>query len=237
MTRLLVSVRNPAEAETALRGGAGLIDVKEPANGPLGKADDSVIAAVVQAVAGRAPVSAALGEWSSADCETAAHPLFGLAYVKLGLSGCTRANWRSLYDEDAASAPRTRYPGAKKVLAAYADTHLADSPPVDEVCTQIRTHAGGVFLIDTFIKSAGKSLLDWIPLEKLRLICTLCRSAGVQTALAGSLRFDDIRDVMALRPDWIAVRGAACDGGRGGTISEVRVRELAAVVNCPPSES
>ena len=37
-TRLLVSVRSAAEAEEALAGGAALIDVKEPANGPLGKA-------------------------------------------------------------------------------------------------------------------------------------------------------------------------------------------------------
>ena len=62
MTRLLVSVRSAAEAEAALAGGAAVIDVKEPARGALGRADDAVIADVVRAVAGRAPVSAALGE-------------------------------------------------------------------------------------------------------------------------------------------------------------------------------
>ena len=62
MTALLVSVRSAAEAEAALAGGAALIDVKEPARGALGRADDAVIADVVRAVAGRAPVSAALGE-------------------------------------------------------------------------------------------------------------------------------------------------------------------------------
>ena len=62
MTRLLVSVRSAAEAEAALRGGADVIDVKEPGRGPLGRADDAVIADVVRLVAGRRPVSAALGE-------------------------------------------------------------------------------------------------------------------------------------------------------------------------------
>jgi uncharacterized protein (UPF0264 family) len=59
---LLVSVRSAAEAEAALAGGAALIDVKEPARGSLGRADEAVIRAVLGAVAGRRPVSAALGE-------------------------------------------------------------------------------------------------------------------------------------------------------------------------------
>ena len=44
-------------------GGAGLIDVKERDNGPLGFAGVEVIAAVLRAVGGRRPVSAALGEF------------------------------------------------------------------------------------------------------------------------------------------------------------------------------
>ena len=59
MTQLLVSVRSAAEAESAAAGGAGLIDVKEPSRGAMGKADDRTIADVVRAVAGRRPVSAA----------------------------------------------------------------------------------------------------------------------------------------------------------------------------------
>ena len=59
---LLVSVRSAAEACAALAGGAALIDVKEPAHGPLGRASDDVIRAVMDAVGGRCAVSAALGE-------------------------------------------------------------------------------------------------------------------------------------------------------------------------------
>src|SRR5947209_8028398 len=43
---LLVSVRSAAEARAALDGGAALIDIKEPARGPLGRADDGVMAEV-----------------------------------------------------------------------------------------------------------------------------------------------------------------------------------------------
>src|SRR5262249_6225382 len=48
MPRLLVSVRDVREAEAALAGGADLIDIKEPAHGPLGRADDAVIEFIVQ---------------------------------------------------------------------------------------------------------------------------------------------------------------------------------------------
>ncbi len=41
---LLVSVRSPDEVEAALGGGAGLIDVKEPARGALGRADEGFLA-------------------------------------------------------------------------------------------------------------------------------------------------------------------------------------------------
>jgi uncharacterized protein (UPF0264 family) len=238
MTRLLVSVRSASEAEAALRGGAGLIDVKEPANGPLGKADDAVIAQVVRLVAGRKPVSAAMGEAHSAASSYRGSAVRGLTYVKFGLAGSGKHNGCSPADSACRRHSALRsYPGATEVLAAYADATHADSPPVDDVCEYVRKQTGSVFLLDTFAKNAGKNLLDWLPVSKLLSLCELCRSSGVQTALAGSLRPEDIRKVLFMRPDWIAVRGAACEGGRGGVVSEAKVRELAALINSSGHES
>src|SRR5258708_20746520 len=62
MIELLVSVRSAAEAEAALAGGAGLIDVKEPLRGPLGRADNAIVRSVIAPGARTPPVSAALGE-------------------------------------------------------------------------------------------------------------------------------------------------------------------------------
>src|SRR5579872_3508444 len=45
--RLLVSVRNLAEAESALAGGCDILDIKEPAHGAMGMADVATIAAIV----------------------------------------------------------------------------------------------------------------------------------------------------------------------------------------------
>ena len=62
MPGLLVSVRSADEARAALAGGADVIDIKEPGRGPLGRADEATWRAVRAEVAGRVPVSAALGE-------------------------------------------------------------------------------------------------------------------------------------------------------------------------------
>jgi uncharacterized protein (UPF0264 family) len=90
---LLVSVRSVAEAHAALAGGASLIDVKEPLHGSLGRAPADVITGVVTTVAGRRPVSAALGELLEELGETIPP---GLAFVKWGLAGCGQdREWRA----------------------------------------------------------------------------------------------------------------------------------------------
>src|SRR5947208_3448859 len=91
MTDLLVSVRSVAEAETVLGAGAALIDVKEPARGSLGRADDETVAAIVRRVTGRRLVSAALGELLDG---SSLPSLEGLQFVKWGLAGCAQRDWQ-----------------------------------------------------------------------------------------------------------------------------------------------
>ena len=62
MTLFLASVRDPAEAELALAAGADIVDLKDPGQGALGAVAPGVIAACVAAIAGRAPVSATIGD-------------------------------------------------------------------------------------------------------------------------------------------------------------------------------
>jgi uncharacterized protein (UPF0264 family) len=226
--RLLVSVRSPAEAEAALAGGADLIDVKEPTRGPLGRADEATVAAVIRQVAGRRPVSAALGELADGAPPCRAP---GLTYVKWGLADWGQCpDWRDvlLWQAEAAG-------GARVVAAAYADWRLAGAPPPEEVFDFAR-RSGGVLLLDTWRKeplpgqSRAPSLLDWLPAESLTRLCERCRAAGVAVALAGSLGLAQVTAVLAAGADWLAVRGAACEGGRDGTVSERRVRELVALL-------
>jgi uncharacterized protein (UPF0264 family) len=226
MIKLLVSVRSAAEAEAALAGGAALIDVKEPEHGSLGWAGPDTIAAVLRQVAGRRPVSAALGELT----EKKGTQPFSLAFAKWGLAGCRhRPDWREELRRAADALPE----GCRPVAVAYADWRRAAAPPLAAVCDFTSAGRWGAFLIDTWRKD-GTTLLDWLTLDELHDLRGRCRAAGVPVALAGSLGVEQLRLLRPLRPDWFAVRGAAChDGRRAAMIDAERVRRLVDLLGEP----
>lgn len=224
---LLVSVRSAAEAEAALTGGAALIDVKEPGRGSLGRADGATVLAVLRAVAGRRPVSAALGELRESEKVSGT---FSLAYAKWGLAACGgAADWRG----DLLNAALGLPPVCRPVAVAYADWRRAAAPSPADVCDFACAQCWGAFLIDTWRKD-GSTLLDWCSFPELAEMRERCRAAGVPVALAGSLGVEQIRLLRPLRPDWFAVRGAACrDEQRTQMIDGERVRRLVDLLGEP----
>jgi len=233
---LLVSVRSPLEAESALAGGANIIDVKEPDHGPLGRASDQTILAVLDHVAGRRPVSAALGE-------LAEHrpPLHDsrLAFVKWGLAGCGSTSNPRTFDQAcfwrSELTNKLSQPGSPQtVVVAYADWQCAQAPTITEVVDFACQKPGNVLLIDTHCKEPDTmrkdhrpNLLDWISVNEVRDLCAQCHGAGVLVALAGSLTLPLIELLRSAAPDWFAVRGAVCAGAnRQGTIEADKVAEL-----------
>jgi (5-formylfuran-3-yl)methyl phosphate synthase len=219
MTRLLVSVRDADEAEIALAGGADLVDVKEPSRGSLGRADDTVIAEVLRRVSERRPVSAALGELRDWRGEL---PPAGLTYVKWGLAGCGGSErWRTDLTEIA-----QQLSGCSPVAVVYADWREAEAPESWEIIDFVIQSPIRVLLVDTW-KKEGATLLDWMNYDSIDNLCRQCRSSNVTVALAGSLGTEEIQTLLPSRPDWIAVRGAACaEGERTGGIMRERVRVL-----------
>lgn len=224
---LLVSVRNAAEVEAAISGGASLIDTKEPARGSLGRADDATIAAVIRAVAGRVPVSAALGEWAHPADQALPESLGGIRYLKWGLAG-----WRGMKAWKGVLGVMDRYlaqrdGGPRLVAVAYADWRAAQAPRPAEVCAFACERQTAALLLDTWAKD-GRTLLDHITPEDIGEICHRCRTAGVRVALAGSLGAEQVQALLPMSPDWFAVRGAVCrKGRRDGAIDPERVRQLA----------
>jgi uncharacterized protein (UPF0264 family) len=227
MTQLLVSVRSAEEARAALAGGADLIDIKEPARGSLGRADESTIAEVLR-VAGRAPVSAALGELGDQPAGPLPAVVARLAFVKWGLAGEGRADRACGWTARLRALGRELHelnPGACLVTVAYADWERAAAPSPEDVCEYVCA-SGRVLLLDTWGKD-GSTLLDWAPPKTIDHIIQSLRAAGVRVALAGSLGLDEVRALLPLAPDWFAVRGAVCHGrDRSAAIDEGRVRQL-----------
>ncbi len=230
-TQLLVSVRSVEEAESALAGGADVIDIKDPTRGSLGKANDSVIADVLRHIGTRKPASVAMGELQENEnpqahgMQSVGNPTlnkFSPTYLKWGLAQCQSDNWQERLHQK-----QTHWGKSNVVSVAYADWQKAESPPIQEVIAFACQSPGSVFLIDTFEKAPLKNLLSWLTREDLSKICRHCRTEGVQIALAGSLGIEEIDDLIDLQPDWFAVRGAVCSGGRASTISQQKVRRIA----------
>jgi uncharacterized protein (UPF0264 family) len=221
--QLLVSVRSVAEAEIALHAGADLIDVKEPAHGSLGRADDDTIAGVLDVVRQRQPVSAALGELVQQNPLPSMH---GLRFAKWGLAGCAGTPWeRDL--EAAGQKLRQRDSQCDPVAVAYADWQRAAAPQADQVVRFVINSGWQVLLFDTW-KKDGATLFDWISPGSLRDLIERCRANHVRVALAGSLGFDQLSVVRDLEPNWLAVRGAVCRRGkRADAIDPARITRLA----------
>jgi uncharacterized protein (UPF0264 family) len=226
MSKLLVSVRSVDEAEAALEGGAGLIDVKEPSRGSLGRAEPDTIRRIVKCVAVRSPVSAALGEFLE---EPTLPEISGLAYVKWGLAGADlHADWSTRLASALHSPPKT---GSRFVAVAYADWRRASAPPIEAIFSWAVGNGVGAFLVDTW-KKDGTTLLDWLLPEQLAVLGEKCQQAGLPLAMAGSLGEKEIVSLLSLKPDWFAVRGAVClRGRRDCSISSSRVKALAALLS------
>src|SRR5437763_591557 len=227
--QLLISVAGPAEARAALRGGADVIDAKDPRRGALGPVPPHRLAAVRAAVAGARPVSAALGDAASEDALARAVALavsVGVAFVKVGFAGVTsepRARRLAL-----AAQPRAGTDvGARLVLVAYADWRRAESlAPARVVAVAAAVGAAGV-LLDTVNK--GVPLFAIETLASLAAWVRAAHAAGLFAALAGGLSGSDFVRARALGADLVGVRGAACVGGRTGRVSRPRVAALRAL--------
>lgn len=228
MAELLVSVRSVQEAEAALAGGADLIDVKAPERGSLGRPDQDTVRAILAVVAGRRPVSAALGELAETPEPFANLPL---AFAKWGLAGL-RTDWRAVL-EPARQRFHASMPRCRLIIAVYADWQRARAPSLEEIGSWVCTQPAVGLLLDTWSKD-GSSLLDWVTLPILQHLAKDCRAAGTPLALAGSLDGRRIAQLRELDPDWFAVRGAACrDGNRGAAIDPAAVAELAQLLRLP----
>lgn len=230
-TQLLVSVRNAAEAEAALRGGADIIDAKEPGNGALGPVEIDELDAIAQAVGGSKWISAACGELLDLD-KGEMGPVSlnesSIRYRKFGLAGTAGHDWQS---KAKSLITFVNQLGAfKTILVAYADHERCGAPHLQEVLDWVLSETGAGLLIDTGVKD-GSSLFDWLGEPVIATAISLLHEQGQLIGLAGSLHGDTFHRAMRLRPSIVGVRGAACSRvDRNAPIEESRVMELARAI-------
>jgi uncharacterized protein (UPF0264 family) len=223
MTRLLVSVTDVNEALLALEAGADIIDMKNPAQGALGALPLPVIREVVQAVDGRRPVSATVGDLPMQPelvaAAVAATAATGVDIVKVGFFG------RSGHVACAEAIAPLTSGGVNVVAVLFADTAPDFGLPA------LLADAGfyGVML-DTVGKD-GRSLLDWLSFPQLREFTETSRALGLLTGLAGSLSITDIPALSQTAPDYLGFRGGMCwESLRQNGLDQERIRKTARVL-------
>ncbi|HJJ45859.1 MAG TPA: hypothetical protein O0Y17_02115, partial [Methanocorpusculum sp.] len=84
-------------------------------------------------------------------------------------------------------------------------------------------------MIDTG-KKDGKSTFEFMNAETLQRFTDGNRKLGLGTALAGSLKFEDIPVLKTIDPEIIGVRGMVCGGDRTTMVKEELVRKAISMV-------
>ena len=229
--RLLVSVVDAAEALLAVAGGADIVDVKNPAEGSLGAPVPGTLMRVRDAVPADVPLSVAIGDLPSLPGTAALAALgaarSGAAYVKVGL-------WGTSTTDDAVEvlrAVRDAVDGGAAVIAtAYADAERVPARPLPPGDIVEAAHRAGVWgcLLDTAVKD-GRGLFEWLTPEALEALVDGGHAAGLEMALAGALRAEELSLVRATGADIAGVRAAACrDGRRTAPLDADRIGRLRA---------
>jgi dihydroneopterin aldolase len=215
-TRFLVSVRSAEEAQVALDGGADIVDAKEPASGALGAVAPEAIEAILQAVGGRRPVSATIGDCDLDDAapRVIAAARTGVDYVKVGL-----------FDAPSASAlkalERCASDGVRLIAVLF-----ADRAPDWSVMTALAGAGFAGVMLDTADKARG-ALRNHLGERDLAQFLARARMHGMMAGLAGSLQAGDVPALLPLRPDIVGFRGALCASRlRTQTLELERVRAM-----------
>ncbi len=227
---LLVSVRDAGEAVAAVAGGAGIIDIKDPAAGSLGMAAAETLVDCGRVVPAGCLWTLAGGELREA--ELAVERLAAVvphcprppAAVKFGLSEAVDSDWPVRL-----AAVRERLPEKITVVpVAYADTASAAAPPVAIVIEAAARSGCPLVLVDTFDKQGSGSLLSLATLQELADWIRVATRLGLGLVLAGKIPPEDIATVAGCRPLAVAVRSAVCVGGRLGRIDQQLVQTAVA---------
>jgi uncharacterized protein (UPF0264 family) len=226
---------NENEALEAITGGADIIDVKNPLEGALGANYPWVIRRIKEITPKNREVSCTLGEVGNFPGSVSLAALgaasLGVDYIKVGLYGIKTHGEAVFLLKNVGRAAKECNPKIKVAVAGYADAEkigAIDPLLIPEIALEAQVE---VAMIDTSVKD-GKNLFDYLSKEVLKKFVTSAHAFGLEAALAGSLRKQDLPVVYGLGADIAGLRGAACTNSNRvtGQITRKLVGELVEVV-------
>ncbi|MEM8734251.1 MAG: (5-formylfuran-3-yl)methyl phosphate synthase, partial [Planctomycetota bacterium] len=242
-TRLLVSIRDAAEAMAALKAGVDWIDLKEPNHGSLGlPAPETAyeVAARLADAGASARSSVALGELNEVRQQSnATISAYSSRFpvCKVGLAEAGPA-WQEDLDR-----LRSLVAPSQLVPVHYADFNECQGIALPDIfdwlsrreSSQVESYreaadalASGEaprVLIDTKLKD-GRTLLDFYSVGELTEWRQEGSMRGIQLLLAGSLDATAVLQLRQTGAEAIGVRGAVCKRARNSSLSEQRLQNL-----------
>lgn len=229
MTRMLASVNSLMEAKLVYEAGVDIIDLKQPAQGALGALDLITVERIYAWCAGRIPVSATVGDLPMQPDligeAVEAMVATGVDYIKIGFF--PGGDWPGVVQK---LAQLTRKPTAL-IAVLFADTQ----PDPAFVKTLHQAGFTGVML-DTMDKSQG-SLTKVMQSSMIERFTHEAKRGQLLCGLAGSLRLNDIPDLLRYRPDYLGFRGALCvRHERTAVLDADAVARIKSAVSCADSE-
>jgi uncharacterized protein (UPF0264 family) len=212
--KLLVSVVNKTEALESIKGGAHILDVKNPKEGSLGANFPRVIKQVKEVAPKNVEVSATIGDLpnlpGTASLAALGAAVSGADYVKVGLFGVKTSEEATAMMHEVVRAVKEYDSGLKTIASGYADfRYVGCVNPLELPEVAHKAEADGV-LVDVKIKNGKNNLFNFLTDEKIKEFVKNAHNHNLLAALAGSLDKQDIPRVYNLEADIIGVRGAVC---------------------------
>lgn len=229
--KVLISPKNRSEAIAAQKGGADIIDVKNPKEGSLGASFPWIIKDIIDCLPKNIETSCTIGEMPShpGSISLAARGAasIGVDYIKAGLFGLNTPKKAIKLMKKVVRAIKDFNSKINFVLVGYADSEKVDSIDPLFVPQIAKKVSADVVMIDTAIKN-GQSTFDLVTNTKIKQFIEVAQKYKLKTALAGSLKRHDFKKIASLKPDIIGIRGAACTNNDrlNGKISRMRVQYI-----------
>ncbi len=219
MTGMLASVSSVKEAEVVLQADVDIVDIKNPFTGALGALDVRAVSSIVKMIAGSIPTSATIGDVEQ--CDSRLPDLIenmaatGVDFVKVGLFA-ERAETDFIKVIQSMALQ-----GYRIVVVVFAEHYRGGIT----LLPLLESGVCGV-MMDTCSKD-GRSLLDIVSPEELTRFVESVRNSHLLAGLAGSLRYEQIKQLLDYKPDYLGFRGALCaDDNRINSISAEMVGQI-----------
>ena len=218
MTQLLISVKNVKETLIVLDAGVDIIDLKDPDNGALGALDIDTSANILQAISGAAIVSATVGEHHA----TLSDLIFDIrTRVEIGADIVKIAVSELFYETDFMIEMAKLTNERVKIVAVF----FADESIDLELLNKSQQMGFFGAMLDT--KSKQQNLLQVQAQSDLQIFSQKCNQHQLKYGFAGSLKSQDIVNLIKFNPTYIGFRGGVCENNmRKSALSPCKVLDV-----------